>query len=84
MPVKGCRLCGARCRSKNGLPCEQPAMRGSNRCKMHFGYSRELKTHGRFTHQAEAERKQQRELLKEMKILNKDIKESMNGDKSRT
>jgi hypothetical protein len=73
MPVKGARLCGARCRSKDGAPCEQPAMRGSNRCKMHFGHSRNLKTHGRLTIQAEAERKQQRKLLKEMEAINKEI-----------
>lgn len=78
MPVKGAKLCGARCRSKGGLPCEQPAMRGSNRCKIHFGHSRNLKTHGRLTIQAEAERKQQRTLLKEMAALSKVIEKSIN------
>jgi hypothetical protein len=40
---------------------------------MHFGHSRNLKTHGRLTIQAEAERKQQRKLLKEMEAINKEI-----------
>lgn len=78
MPVKGCRLCGARCRSKNGAPCEQPAMKGSNRCKMHFGHARKLKTHERYTIQAKEERRQQRALLKEMKALSKAIEEGLN------
>lgn len=43
-------------------PCLQPAMRKSNRCRMHFGHARKLKTHGRLTVQAEDERKQQRVL----------------------
>lgn len=73
MPVKGCRLCGAKCRTKNGAPCEQPAMKDSNRCRMHFGHARKLRTHGRLTIQAEEERKQQRALLKEMKAINREI-----------
>jgi hypothetical protein len=40
---------------------------------MHFGHSRKLKTHGRLTIQAEAERKQQRKLLKEMQAINREI-----------
>lgn len=75
MPVKGivsggCLPCGAKCRTKRGAPCLSPAMKGSNRCRTHFGYSRTLKTHGRLTIQAQAERKQQRVLLKEMKAIN--------------
>ena len=73
MPVKGIRQCGAKCRTKGGNPCLQPAMKESNRCRMHFGHSRKLKTHGRLTIQAEEERKQQRILLKEMKIINDKI-----------
>jgi len=52
----------------------QPAMRESNRCRMHFGHSRKLKTHGRLTIQAEEERRQQRALLKEMKAVSRDMK----------
>lgn len=73
MPIVGIRQCGAKCRTKNGDPCLQPAMRDSNRCRMHFGHARKLKTHGRLTAQAEAERRQQRALLKEMKIICKDL-----------
>jgi hypothetical protein len=73
MPIVGIRLCGARCRTKNGDPCMQPAMRDSNRCRMHFGHARKLKTHGRLTIQAEEERKQQRALLKEMKTISQEL-----------
>lgn len=51
----------------------QPAMRESNRCRMHFGHARKLKTHGRLTIQAEEERKQQRALLKEMKAVSQNL-----------
>jgi hypothetical protein len=73
MPVKGIRPCGARCRTKGGDPCLQPAMKESNRCRMHFGHARKLKTHGRQTIQAQAERKQQRALLKKLKVLNEEL-----------
>ena len=74
MPVPGIRICGAKCRTKNGDQCLQPAMNESNRCRMHFGHARKLKTHGRLTIQAEEERKQQRFFLKEMKNLNTELK----------
>jgi len=78
MPIIGIRSCGARCRTKNGDPCMQPAMRDSNRCRMHFGHARKLKTHGRLTIQAEEERRQQRALLKEMKVVNHEIERLCN------
>jgi hypothetical protein len=78
MPVKGSRLCGARCRSKNGEPCLQPAMKDSNRCRMHYGHARKQRTHGRLTIEAQEERKQNRALLKEMKAMNQEIIEAMN------
>ena len=78
MPIIGIRQCGARCRTKNGDPCMQPAMRESNRCRMHFGHARKLKTHGRLTIQAEEERQQQRALLKEMKAINQEIEKLCN------
>ena len=85
MPVKGivsgrCLPCGAKCRTKGGEPCLSPAMKGSNRCRMHFGHSRKFKTHGRLTIQAKADRKQQRNLLKDMKTINQEI-EKMNEEK---
>lgn len=79
MPIAGIRLCGARCRTKNGGPCMQPAMKDSNRCRMHFGHARKLKTHGGLTMPAEKERRQHRALLKEMKAINKNIDESFYG-----
>ena len=69
MPIIGIRQCGAKCRTKNGDPCLQPAMKDSHRCRMHFGHARKLRTHGRLTIQAEEERRQQRALLKEMKTV---------------
>lgn len=56
----------------------QPAMRDSNRCRMHFGHARKLKTHGRLTIQAEEERRQQRTLLKEMQALTQDLERMCN------
>lgn len=82
MPVRGARLCGARCRTKNGDPCLQPAMIGSNRCKMHFGHSRELIKHGRLTIQAKGERKEQKKLLREMKQLQKDLEQVAKDEKT--
>ncbi len=51
----------------------QPAMKESNRCRMHFGHARNLKTHGRLTILAEEERRQQRALLKEMKAVTQNL-----------
>ncbi|WP_036746576.1 hypothetical protein [Parachlamydia acanthamoebae] len=73
MPIVGIRPCGARCRTKNGDPCLQPAMKDSNRCRMHFGHARKLITHGRLTIQAEEERRQQRALFKEMKAVTQNL-----------
>lgn len=74
MPITGVRPCGARCRTKNGDPCMQPAMKESNRCRMHFGHAKKLRTHGRLTINAENERKQQRVILNEMRALLKEVK----------
>jgi len=43
---------------------------------MHFGHARKLKTHGRLTIQAEEERQQQRDFLKEMKTINQEIEKA--------
>lgn len=48
-------------------------MRESNRCRMHFGHARKLRTHGRLSILAEQERKQLRDLLKEMKAITQEI-----------
>jgi hypothetical protein len=48
-----------------------------NRCRMHFGHANKLKTHGRTTIKAQAERKQERALLNEMKAVNAEIEQIM-------
>lgn len=77
MPVKGAILCGAKCRSKGGEPCEMPATKGSGytRCRMHGGNHFKRKTHGKATKRAKEQRKRERQLLKEMKAISKEIKE---------
>jgi hypothetical protein len=72
-------MCGARCRTKGGAPCAQPAMIGSNRCRMHFGHSSKFQKHGRYSLAAEEERRQNRALLKEMKALNKQLEDDRDG-----
>lgn len=78
MPIKGVKICGARCRTKGGAPCEQPGM-SNGRCKMHGGVFRYRETHGCTTLRAIVERKKERDFLREMKAINKDIKRSENG-----
>lgn len=79
MPVKGAKLCGARCRTKNGAPCEQPGMK-NGRCKMHGGCFYKRETHGRTTLLAKNERKKERVFLKEMKALSKEINRAISED----
>lgn len=78
MPVKGARLCGARCRTKGGAPCEQPAMK-NGRCKMHGGHYYKREKHGGTTLRAIAERKREGVLLMEMKALCKEMEGLING-----
>jgi hypothetical protein len=70
MPIKGVRLCGARCRTKKGAPCEQPGMK-NGRCKMHGGVFSRRETHGRTTLRAKQGRKAERGFLSELKQLSK-------------
>lgn len=74
MPIKGMKLCGARCRTKNGDPCLQLAMK-NGRCRMHGGCFYKKEIHGRSTLLAKAERKKEHAFLKEMKTLSKKIDE---------
>lgn len=74
MPIKGVKLCGAKCRTKNGAPCGQPGMK-NGRCKMHGGVFYKHETHGDTTLRAIKQRRQERTLLREMKALNKEIDE---------
>lgn len=76
MPIKGVKLCGARCRTKGGAPCEQPGM-ANGRCKMHGGVFSRRETHGYSTLRAKAQRKQERAFLRELKALNEEIGEAL-------
>lgn len=77
MPIKGMKLCGARCRTKDGAPCTQIAMK-NGRCKMHGGCFHKKEIHGRYTLMAKVERKRENALLREMKALNKEIEKITN------
>lgn len=68
--------CGARARTRGGMPCLAPAIRGKRRCRMHGGKGSGPKTeagkalcaaarlvHGRFTAAAKANRRAWKELL---------------------
>lgn len=83
MPIKGMKLCGARCRTKGGAPCTQIAMK-NGRCKMHGGCFYKKEIHGRYTLRAKAERKKENALLKEMKALSKEIDKSINEKQERS
>lgn len=72
MPVRGAKLCGARCRTKGGDPCLQPGMK-NGRCRMHGGVFYKRETHGATTLRAKAERRSERALLREMKAVNEEI-----------
>lgn len=71
------KLCGAKARHNNHLPCRQPAM-ANGRCRLHGGKCTGPKTpegklkaakapikHGRYTAEARAERKRISALLRE-------------------
>lgn len=72
MPIKGAKLCGAKCRTKGGNPCEQPGMK-NGRCRMHGGVFYRRETHGGTTLRMIEERKRERFLLREMKNVIKEI-----------
>lgn len=82
MPIKGVKLCGARCRTKDGDPCLQPGMK-NGRCKMHGGCFYKKETHGRSTLRAKAERTMEFALLKEMGALSKEIDDFVSETRSR-
>ncbi|MFZ0565790.1 MAG: hypothetical protein WAM28_06365 [Chlamydiales bacterium] len=75
MPVKGARLCGAKCRTKGGEPCTGPAMK-NGRCRMHGGVFYKRETHGMTTLRAKEQRKKERAFLKEMKGISREIVEN--------
>ena len=83
MPIKGMKLCGAKCRTKEGSPCTQIAMK-NGRCKMHGGCFYKKEIHGRYTLRAKAERKNEHALLREMKALSKEIENSINENQAKS
>lgn len=71
-------LCGARCRTKGGEPCLMPATSGSGfvRCRIHGGFTFKAMKHGHETIRAREQRKRERQLIRQMKAINKEIEES--------
>jgi len=72
MPIKGVRLCGAKCRTKNGGPCERTAVRGGVRCRIHGGKGTRY-THGRCSQAAKEERRVEVNALRDMKKVIKEL-----------
>ena len=60
-------ILNARCRTKNDGPCGQPGMK-NGRCKMHGGVFYKREKHGETTLRAIKQRKQERALLKGLKL----------------
>ena len=75
MPVMGVKTCGAKCRTKNGAPCEQPGMK-NGRCRMHGGVFFKREKHGGATLRAKARRKRELSILKEMKMISSEISDN--------
>jgi uncharacterized protein YjcR len=79
-PMLSSLRCGAKTRS--GKPCGSPAANGGKRCRMHGGAlgsgaprgNKNALKHGRFTHEAMAERAQIRELVRQTRKLILQIK----------
>lgn len=77
MPINSTvKLCGAKARQNNNLPCRQPAMK-NGRCRLHGGKCKGPTTeqgklnaakanlkHGRYTKEAMIERKNMRMMMK--------------------
>ncbi len=78
MPILGVKLCGAKCRTKDGAPCAQPGMK-NGRCKMHGGGFFRREKHGRMTLRAKNERKMERAFLNEMKGVSREIERKTQG-----
>lgn len=83
MPINSTvKLCEAKARQRQYLPCRQPAMK-NGRCRLHGGKSTGAKTeqgkiacakanlkHGLFTHKAEMERKAMQIMMQWREDLN--------------
>lgn len=72
MPIRGVKICGAKCRTKGGASCEQPGMK-NGRCRMHGGVFFRREKHGKMTLKAKSERKMERAFLKEMKGISREV-----------
>ena len=59
--------CGAYART-TGKPCAAPAM-ANKRCRMHGGKAGRKPTHGRYTNAAIQQRREVRELLRELRAM---------------
>jgi hypothetical protein len=78
-PMLSSPRCGAKTRS--GKPCMSPAARGKKRCRMHGGAAgsgaprgnKNALKHGRFTREAFKERRQLRDLIRQSRVLIKEI-----------
>lgn len=81
MDVISVKTCGAKCRTKNGAPCKQPAMK-NGRCRMHGGSFWKKEKHGNCTLRAKEARKEEHALLREMKAMSKTINE-MNHERQK-
>jgi uncharacterized protein YjcR len=80
-PMLSSLRCGAKTRSGN--PCRSPAVSGKKRCRMHGGApgsgaprgNKNALKHGLYTREAIAERRQVRGLIRQSRMLIRDIKE---------
>jgi uncharacterized protein YjcR len=74
-PMLSSPRCGAKTRS--GRPCKSPSVHGKKRCRMHGGApgsgaprgNKNALKHGRYTHEAIAERTRIRELVRQAQKL---------------
>ena len=80
-PMRASRRCGAR--TRNGTPCQAPAVNGKARCRMHggamgsgapIGNTNALK-HGMYTKTALEERRTLRQFMREMQESLREIEE---------
>jgi uncharacterized protein YjcR len=78
-PMLSSPRCGAKTRS--GKPCMSPAVHGKKRCRMHGGApgsgaprgNKNALKHGLYTREAIEERRQLRTLMRQSRLLIKDI-----------
>lgn len=74
MPVK---MCGAKCRTKDGAPCSGWAMK-NGRCRMHGG-AYKLEKHGMDTLRSKKRRILENSFLRGIKIMNDQIEQLLSN-----